>query len=36
MHEGLDCYFRVNEEIIWDVIKNKIPDLKDKLSKLKY
>ena len=29
-------YSRVNEEIIWDVIQNKIPDLKDKLSKLKY
>jgi len=27
-------YFGVDIEILWDIVKNKIPDLKKKLSKI--
>jgi len=27
-------YFRVNLDIVWDVVKNKIPTLRNKISKI--
>lgn len=29
-------YFGVNEEIIWDIVQNKIPELKDLINKIDY
>ncbi len=29
-------YSRVNEEIIWDVVRNKIPELNDQINKINY
>jgi len=30
----IHAYFGIDLEIIWDIIKNKIPDLKEKISRI--
>ncbi len=30
----IHAYFGIDEEIIWDIIKNKLPKLKEKINKI--